>query len=705
MTQAIATKKPPYLLMYIVTLVYLVVTAFFEEGVAYFDPVYTTLMSSTEFYLTFSLCVVLFLTEIYIAKHYFGIRINWVFFSLVVLLFLIDVVAILSFPEWTVLTGVYHVTVSLRLRYITFWLAACMAFYVFFAIMPKTVNSVNAWNIYFILAIIIALSSVIYSYFHDYSSYAAFFDPNSDIYLYKGPVSFTNNRNTYGTLLLVGLASSIYLSIRTGKIYYDFFSLFFFLNEIAIFSRSSLICSMILFAFAFVFKFCKTVKAHPIIATSSFLVIMTFVLLLIFAQRIGFTSNPLVSKFYSAIINNFDLSKTMAAMSIDGRFDIWEIVLGISSNSVFSLLFGVGDWNFSWFLGFSFDGSLSYIESSHNGFLDVLGRHGLIGLFFYVALICFILVSIFKNLKNHHSESLFNLFFLICVLVHGLVEDTNLFNMQAKPMMLLFMSAMPILTQRHLDKYSRDSRGWEFEYSSSVFKKVSKHFPMSSIPVLFFSFLSVFSAILIGLSQYFSYWEKWLFAGSVFFQLQIFLVSIFYPVFVYMSVFHQTKQNIAKARYLFIAGSIWFLSCTVLSFFFYNPIMFSFFLISGILILFIGLLGFDKKSFITMGSFSIFFFGVEVLLILISELVIRFCMVPDEIFQPYAAMCLIILDLILPFMIMVASPLHTIVQGSFDDRWRRVEDSYRFIGYRHQVKYEIRLMKATQRKPLLRNQK
>jgi hypothetical protein len=53
--------------------------AFFEEGVAFFDPVYTTIMSDLEYYL--SLIAVLLSVGIFLflAHRYYVIKINWVF--------------------------------------------------------------------------------------------------------------------------------------------------------------------------------------------------------------------------------------------------------------------------------------------------------------------------------------------------------------------------------------------------------------------------------------------------------------------------------------------------------------------------------------------------------------------------------------------------------------------------------------------------
>jgi hypothetical protein len=705
MTQALTNKKPPYLLMYIVTLVYLVVTAFFEEGVAYFDPVYTTLMSSTEFYLTFSLCVVLFLTVIYIAKHYFGIRINWVFFSLVVLLFLIDVVAILSFPEWTVLIGVYHVTTPLRLRYITFWLAACMAFYVFFAIMPKSVETIRSWNFYFIGAIAISVSACVYSYVHEWNKYVSFFDPNLLLRLYDAPVSFTNNRNTYGTLLLIGLLCSFYLFSNTRKRFYFIFGIFFFLNAIMTFSKTCIICSF-LFIFLFsVYEIVTTFKSHPITRSIYAFLLMAVIVFAFLINPLGLAKVGLFNKISIYISNFFDTSGGWSIDSLGMRSSIWSIILVDSFKNPIRFLFGMGNWNFSWYLGFAINGSYSYIESAHSGLLDVIGRLGFFGFIFYASLFGYFLFLFASASKRNKGASYVALFMWACTLIHGLFEDTNFLNMQAKDMMLLFMSYIPVLPSSAVSKGSEKEMRWEYEYSCSAQTCRIAPLGCSGWAKIVSVSLTLSTEIVIGLSRYFSIWRNVSVFDSAFFQLQMALIVFFVPPIVYSSLNHRNEGDKIKFWTFLSLGFLWFLSDIVLSVFVQNLISLLTLLAFGIIVMVLSFAGIDKKGIKTFFVSHLIMLVIDVVLILISKIVVNCCMVTDEIYQPYAAMCLVILDFITTFLIIVASPLHKFLIGEFDSSWWRVEDTYRFISYRYRVKYEIRLMKATQRKPILRCQK
>jgi hypothetical protein len=707
MTQAIENKKPPYLLMYIVTLVYLVVTAFFEEGVAYFDPVYTTLMSSTEFYLTFSICVVLFLSVVFISRRYFKIKVDIFFFSIFLLLFLIDVVAVFTFPEFIELTGVYCVSLELKFRFITFWLAACMAFYVFFAIMPKSVSNVNHWNLYFIGCLFIAFVSCVYSYIKEPLVYQSFFDKSVDFSKYTAPISFTNNRNTYGTLLMMGVFSAFYLSRQTRKPLYLLFGLFIYVNMLFTLSKTAIICTFF-FMLAFVIEsFVIAIRSRSILRCIICLASLLVFSFPFFVKTItGVTNNGLLVKLASYLSDLVNLENPNSFSSLEERADIWALILKLLFENPRFVLFGFGDWNFSWYLGFSRNTSFAYIESAHSGFFDVFGRLGVLGLLIYLTLIAYFIYALAKNLKCGKKESFFSLFLLLSTIAHGMFEDTNFLNMQAKDMMFLFMTFMPVLTNYQLAKDYRSDQNWAREYASSAKARPnSKRLTSLQTIQLSFSILVPIYAVVIGLSGFYATWNKIYLLNEIQFQMQFFLPFLLLPLICYSSAFHRAEGNDSKFRVFMSLGLSWLISCIVVSLIVQNFLVFLGLLLSGLAIVFLSFIGVKRDGFKKMFSCYFVFTLIEVLLVFSNKAVISWQLIPDGIYQPYALMCLILLDLFIPFLIIVASPLHSLLLDSFDCAWARIELTYRFLGYRQQAKFEIKLMKATQRKPILRYQK
>jgi hypothetical protein len=705
MTQAITNKKPPYLLMYIVTLVYLVVTAFFEEGVAYFDPVYTTLMSSTEFYLTFSLCVVLFLTEIYIAKHYFGIRINWVFFSLVVLLFLTDVVAILSFPEWTVLTGVYHVTVSLRLRYITFWLAACMAFYVFFAIMPKSVRDVNDWNFYFIGGVFIAAVSCAYSYIHEWNTYVSFFGESVNFLNYDGPVSFTNNKNTFATLLLIGVFCSFYLFTKTRKIIYPIFGVIFSVNTIFTFGKTAILCIAI-FLFVFVFlDYFATVKRHPIISTFLLVSFISLFCLPFLIKPLGLVSkNVFFERVDSYMKEIFDVQMPHSLLFVTSRADIWaDLIEAVFSKPQF-VVFGFGDWNFSWYFGFIRSTSYAYIESSHSGFLDVFSRLGLAGCLFYLALLIYFVVSLFKLPKKEWFLSCVSFSIFFCTLLHGFFEDTNYLNMQAKPMMLLFITYMPILTNANLLCKQKKSNSWEFQYSSGSHLQSNQKFsPVSILRTILFILLPVLS-IVVGSSEFFSFWNGMPSIDNPLFQAQIIACFLFLPFGVYGAICQKRNGDKTRFEKCLAFTILGFIACFGLSFVFSNIAFFVSALVGELGILVFSFAGLSKEEKLSPFIAFVPFFFATFILIFSEKIIVHAYLSFGNTYQPYAIMCFAIFDFLIMCLLVLVIHQFSRSEDTISYKWMRIEEMYSFVCYRFSVKREIHLMRSIQKKPILRCQ-
>jgi hypothetical protein len=707
MTQEIATKKPPYLLMYIVTLVYLVVTAFFEEGVAYFDPVYTTLMSSTEFYLTFSLCVVLFLTVIYIAKHYFEIRINWIFLVLATLLFAIDAVGILSFKELSINSGVYHLTETIRLRFLIFWLACCMSFYVFFAIMPKSVDSLQKWNFYYLGGVIIAFSACVFSYIYEAKIYAVLFDPSKMLKAFVGPVSFTNNRNTYGTLLLIGVFCSFYLFSKTRRKYWYLIGVFFLINNIFTLSKGSVLCSVCFFILFNVIDFINNRK-------TLFPLRLLFLVFILAVFLFPFLIKPLgldkyggyLAKIDSYIYSTFNGENGLSIESFSSRAGVWSDICSFIFENKISAIFGIGDWNFSWYFGFVRSDGYPYIESAHSGFFDVLGRLGLLGCLLYVGLLVYFVVLYFVGLdKRKRSDLLVCLLIWAFSLLHGAFEDTNFLNMQTKDMMLLFMAYMPVLTYKNLHSNFKKEYEWENEYALCGYSCFSRTQIAVNWSRLFSILFVPFIGIVVGLSGYYSTWHGNLLFGNTFFQLQMIQLSLFLPIILFLLSQGNRRHNVRQRIIAFFLGGLWTISCIVLSLFIPNEVTFFAVFLTGILLVLICYLLVGKPSFkrFCLPYFSFLF--IESVLVSINKCVVFYLLIPDGIYQPYAAMCLIINSFLFPFLIIISAPFRDAVLGSFGDRWRRIEDSYRFICYRYQVKYEIRLMKATEKKPVLRNQK
>ncbi|MCI1245314.1 MAG: hypothetical protein LKG11_05170 [Bacilli bacterium] len=698
-------KKPPYLLMMIVTIAYLVVTAFFEEGVAFFDPVYTTLMSGTEFYLTFALCVVLALMVFYLARFRFHIKTNWVFLSLVSLLFVIDVVAVFCFPEFTVGGGVYHLTTDLRFRYVTFWAAACIAFYVMFAIMPKSVINVRQWNVYFFGGLVIGVSACIYSYIVETSTYAVILDPqNSSIN--ANLLSFTNNRNTYGTVVFVAMVSSFFLAANTRRWWWSVVGVFLLANQFLIQSRTSLVISILFALFYFVWNLVKTFKSHLAISIVKISILALLVSFLFSIKPSGLADKvPFLSKVSQYFSFYYDLTNPSTTSSFYSRSNIWSLLLTLVFSDPVRILFGTGDWNFSWLLGSQIDGLAPSIGSAHSGFFDVLGRLGLLGVTLYIALLSYFVFCYVKCLKAKRYGTTLSLALFVCVLFHGLFEDTNFLNMQTKDMMLLFMTYMPLMTNLALLKKPGTKEKRTAKELKPVLigpKRGSKALRGAQI---FLVAATPAFAIAIGLSAFYGHYGAVAGFLSPFFPIQLGLMYIASPFVIHFLIGLKGKGRTRLFAILLSAFIALFVTDAALSFSGVSNLV-------SVIVLGVLWAAFLSVSVALDGKAGLkpllvscaIYFSIEAALVTVSLCVTDFLLIPSDDYQPYAAMVLILLDLAVPALFAICSPLSQTMLAPYENIEAYVENLYQRLTCLFDTKYEVRLAKATKRKVPLRYQ-
>lgn len=575
-----------------------------------------------------------------------------------------------------------------------------MAFYVFFNIMPKTVAFVGQWNFYFVGGLFIGLCGIVYSYFHDFTVYQQIFSSQTST-VAQEITSFTNNKNTFGTLLLISVCCSEYLYYSTRKYVFKYLTIFVLIHLLLCGSKSSLFCALLLLVYDFIkdiFLGFKAANRKAIIFTCVSLAILVFLAIFAFSFQNSF---PFIKK---SLYWASELFSASTLDSLSGRVAYWETCITVWTSSPLSFLFGIGDWNFSWYFGFYYSAGPAYIESAHSGFFDIACRLGLFGLIVWLLLLVYFVVCLAKNKRDKIANFDIQLLLFLVVILHGLFEDTNFLNMQAKDMMLLFVVFMPVLTNCRLSKTSKGDE-WVDEYSSGVSYFVNHPFsPIKNMDLCCFAGLPI-CGIAIGLSRFFSTWNNLLVFENVCFQIQISLIFVFLPLMVYALSLRkqQNKGFIFSIQFSFVL--LWVLGCLVVSSFSRGLVASLILLCSGVLITFFGFFNLRGKKLKSCFASWATYLLIEVVLIATSQLVTAIFLIPDRIYQPYASMCLIIFDFIFPFLLIIASPLHKIFAISLDNSWHHVEDSYRFIVYRCQVKREISLMQAVQRKPVLRNQK
>ena len=355
MIDAHKNPKHIYVLMGIAIAFMFTIGAFFEEGVAFFDPIYTTIMSELEYYL--SLIAVLLSVGIFLflVHRYYTIKINWIFLSIAMMLVICNAIAVLAFPSIYETVGmdaktgdtfpaVYFVTNSERLRFIITFAVTCLYLYLIFAVVPKVLRNSKQLTIYFYGGVVVVFVSIIWSFIFENSIYRAYFDPSMTPTLSTVVESFYNNRNSFGTMIVIGICACGYLQCQSHHWWNYLIMAFFSLELFFVLSKTSMLLVSIFWVAFLIYRYVLTIKAHPIrnnIILGIVLAIAGFWTWFVASSNIqqAPTLNKIFTNFVDAITDTSE--DTMSS-----RANIWKLCIQ-ELNNPFRVIFGMKPYE-SW---------------------------------------------------------------------------------------------------------------------------------------------------------------------------------------------------------------------------------------------------------------------------------------------------------------------------------------------------------------------
>lgn len=495
----IPAKPAPFLFCIISIVAYLAFLTFFEQGFPAMDPVYTQPFSDSEFFLTFALVMILGALVLTLGCRHFYIKPNWVMATICILLFFSDVIAITTFPTSYAVSDTYSYYLSEidRARYIFSWLAACVGFYMIFAVIPKMAINSRQWDFLFGLGMIAAIFAIIYSYCVETDLYLNLFNPDITIDIYYGvPLSFTNNRNTYGTMLFIGVIGSAFLFIRNHHWWYFVISLFIYLNEFFVLSKTTLIVSTVFYLGYLIWLYFLTVKHHSIRSNLIlFLFVSAFLLVLIVHNT---DAIPALASFQKLINSVLDAFEDKGPDSITSRIFLWNIQLSAIYSDPMHIIFGFGDHNYEPLLGAIFNQSegLGY---AHMGILDVFGRLGMVGVLAYLAGIIYAILLFVRGFGKKREITFVYLLSLVAFLTHGSMESTNFLSLEPTSLAFLLAVFLPLLTDEANDNRPKEVEHYTKLYTGiSYYKKKAKRNALSVYQYSLF-LLAPIIGILVGI--------------------------------------------------------------------------------------------------------------------------------------------------------------------------------------------------------------
>jgi hypothetical protein len=685
MAQEKEHHKIAFLFSSVLIALFFTATAFFEEGIAFFDPIYTSQMTNVEFFLSFAIVLILALSLIFVAFRYYRFKPNRIFLAFVVFAFLVDILATASFAETTVISEsvVYVLTPMMRFRYVLSFGAACLAIYILLDICPKIVRSKSSWNIYFYGVVVVALIAVIWSYIVEKDIYANLLNPAIPPSLWPAPQSFTNNRNTYATILMLGIAASSYLQCRNHRWWNIVIALFFYLNEFFVMSKTALLISTVVILAFLAWRYIITLKAHPVKNNCLLALFASVVGIIIMLKTTGWILYfPSLSKLSDEIEINL---ATASFDSLDGRLSIWTVILANLLKNPLAFIVGTGQGNFTWYLG-ALIHDQSYVQGyAHSGFFDVLGSSGIIGLIIYGCFLFYLLVLIVGAFRRDRKTAFASLLIFVMLILHGLVESTDLYGANSKSLILLIMLALPLLTDRYQEQNEGNHESFYSEFSRPFQNVVPKNYRGLDFAKasLFVSF-PVFAAILGCIAARQLGGQADFDSGACLFLsvLSVFLLS---PAII--GAVHEIYLSDQKltAIIAFSGFCLWFALSLIFSFVFANIVVCVLAILSGTVIT---LLVIPKAHFASVWQVAKVYFPYLIygIVIVAVDAIIANCF---GSLSTYGLLCMIVINLA-SYLLMLASPLSAFFSSPFADWWQVAENISLAWGVRQEVSLSLR---------------
>lgn len=464
MKNSFAFKRSPgnhrgvtYVLLFWSLFLLFIVGAFFQERIALFSDHPTTAMNTVEFYLSFACILVCVVAYLILVHRNFRIGIAWGWLILFLILFAGNAVGLFTFDTFVSGSGVYRgeefmnehtFTIAERMEYLCCFFVACIFFYIFFAIMPKTFHNIRRFHFVWYMAVIIVLAMIVYSLIAEWPLYQQSFTPGQKWVIVECR-SFTNNPNTFAYAIMMGIGSLMLLHNRRSHWYWIAVMLLLGLYQVLLGSGSGAIGSWVMIVVYLVYRFRMTLWSYTgrnvlfgLLFVGSFLA----VLICVFAQVGGEGSF-----FYrlGAVLKRDHFSETSGAL----RLVTWQRIFD-SLNTPLKLIFGVGDTQAYYYLGvIDIPAHISLIAYAHNGFFHQLLSGGLLRLGIYLFLIVRFVYLCFQGFKDKHHICMAALIIMVGLLVRSFLETTSFLSMESSAACMQLLVILPVEVVAFLKKH------------------------------------------------------------------------------------------------------------------------------------------------------------------------------------------------------------------------------------------------------------
>lgn len=447
--------KKPYALIFLTVFISVSIGACMLENIAFMNTPNNHFNNNLEFFLLFGVTLLVNLYLLFLIKRYFSIKPN--IFPLIIFSigFIANLIALFILPNPLNLTvndfGGKDMAISYsldsmgRIRYaIMFFVASYYAFMIF-SIFPKIIKSSNTFLWLFYVGVAICVFFMIYSFVKEYDIYVYMIKKTSD---YKGPEhvsSCFNNRNTFGTLMLMGICVTAIIQSKRHSVINYLFMFAFYIELFFILSKTSIIISTVFLIVFLIYRFAITIRHYPI-RTSLFAIIV--IGCVVSSICFGILKTFGENSYFVTMLDNFVDAFTLSdKLTFTSRTKIWESCIKIMKEYPISFVFGIGEYVTNNILSMIFgsDPTGTAIFYAHNGPIQELVSGGVIRLLILAIMIFIFLYKLIKNAVNHNKSAITFLFCFFALSAHGFTESTYFFPADTKGMALCFIFMLPML--------------------------------------------------------------------------------------------------------------------------------------------------------------------------------------------------------------------------------------------------------------------
>lgn len=437
-------RKPRYFVAWLLVLAFSLLTYLYFEAMDY--KVETgTLLPFFAFDIWFVIfTVVLFLFDgflMFFAIKYFGAKQKWPFMIIGAVALIFSCITLFVFPGVSVEGNlVYKLEAGKLFEYLVTTIMVFASIYIFVAIIPQMIKDRNYYNIFFVIAIVVALFGTIFSYISEGDIYVKLF---TEPHPYVVPQSFTNNRNVYAFILVIAMVSEAYLIIKNNWVLHWILFFYFFFNTLFTLSKTSIIMAFAFFSVFVVWRTLAIVKKHPIRALVFFSLMIagagTFLIVAFTPFEEG-SFMALPHTFFEYLLEDLP---SMNGHSFDTRINCFNQAVEALSGNGATAFFGFGYMNWQHGLYAHFGG---YVAMDVAFAVDLL-QFGVPGLIFSVALWVFAFFNDGRLFKHKSAYAGVTLLTLVVLLARCFAEAGDFTFPNLTGSVYYVMVLCPMLTE------------------------------------------------------------------------------------------------------------------------------------------------------------------------------------------------------------------------------------------------------------------